>query len=56
MEWKNLSFPVIIDGDGRTTGVYGITGWPTTLLIDPDGKMVKGGDEAMLREKLSNHQ
>jgi len=49
---KPLPFPQIIDGEGRTTGVYGIRSWPTTLLIDPDGNLVKGGDERTLVEKL----
>ena len=48
---KPLPFPQIIDGEGRTTGVYGIQSWPTVLLIDPDGNLVKG-DETTLLKKL----
>ena len=30
----------------------GIRRWPTVLLIDPEGHLVKFGDEAMLKDKL----
>ena len=49
---KQLPFPVLLDGEGKTYGVYGVQGWPTTLLIDPEGHLVKNGDLAMLAEKL----
>jgi thiol-disulfide isomerase/thioredoxin len=49
---KPLPFPVLIDGEGKTSGVYGIQSWPTTILIDPEGRLVKFGDEAMLADKL----
>jgi hypothetical protein len=32
--------------------MYGIRSWPTVLLIDPEGHLVKFGNEAMLAEKL----
>jgi thiol-disulfide isomerase/thioredoxin len=49
---KQLPFPVLIDGEAKTAAVYGIQRWPTTLLIDPEGHLVKNGDEAMLADKL----
>jgi len=56
---KQLPFPVLIDGEGKTSGVYGIQRWPTALLIDPDGNLVNpfkehDGAEAILilAEKL----
>ncbi len=49
---KQLPYPVLVDGEGRTSGVYGIQGWPTVLLIDPEGHLVKNGDLATLGEKL----
>ncbi|PQO40829.1 TlpA disulfide reductase family protein [Blastopirellula marina] len=49
---KRLPFPVLIDGEGKTSGVYGIQGWPTQLLIDPAGHLVQRGDLMMLEEKL----
>jgi thiol-disulfide isomerase/thioredoxin len=51
-EGKQLPFPVLIDGQGKTSGVYGIQSWPTVLLIDPEGHLVKNGDKATLAEKL----
>lgn len=49
---KQLPFPVLVDGEGKTSGVYGIQSWPTVLLIDPEGRLVKNGDETTLAEKL----
>ena len=53
---KPLPFPVLLDGDGKTLEAYGINAVPTTLLIDPDGNLVKDGDERMLEEKLKLKQ
>jgi thiol-disulfide isomerase/thioredoxin len=50
---KPLPFPVLIDGEGKTGAAYGVTGYPTVLLIDPEGNLVKFGDEAMLADKLA---
>lgn len=47
-----LPFPILIDDDGKTVARYGIRGFPTLVLIDPDGKVVKGGSLEMLKEKL----
>ena len=53
---KKLPFPVLIDGKGETADVYGIIGWPTALLIDPEGHLVKnvpfGSAIESLAEKL----
>ena len=49
---RQLPFPVLVDGEGKTSGVYGIRSWPTVLLIDPDGHLVKFGDLTMLAEQL----
>jgi thiol-disulfide isomerase/thioredoxin len=49
---KQLPFPVLIDGEGKTSAVYGIQSWPTVLLIDPEGHLVKNGDKTTLAEKL----
>ena len=40
---KSLPFPVLVDGEGATAAIYGIIGWPTTLLVDPEGNLVKLG-------------
>jgi thiol-disulfide isomerase/thioredoxin len=49
---KQLPFPVLVDGEGKTFGVYGIQGIPNVLLIDPEGRLVKNGDVTTLAEKL----
>jgi thiol-disulfide isomerase/thioredoxin len=49
---KRLPFPILIDGEGKTNAAYGIGGYPTTLLIDPEGNLVKWGDQTVLAEKL----
>ncbi len=33
----NLTFPVVLDGDGRVAASYGIWAYPTTFFIDRDG-------------------
>jgi peroxiredoxin len=54
-EWhgKELPFPVLIDGEGKTRKAYGLSYVPQMFLIDPEGHLVKWGDEVMLEEKLS---
>ena len=47
-----LPFPILIDKEGKTVARYGIQGYPTLVLIDPDGKVVRGGSLEMLKEKL----
>jgi hypothetical protein len=49
---KDLPFPILLDGQNRTHKRYGINSWPTTLLIDPDGKLVGHADVSSLEEKL----
>ena len=53
-QWKgrSLPFPILLDASGATVKRYGIQGFPTILLIDPEGHVVKGGSETMLEEKL----
>ncbi len=50
---KQLPFPVLIDGQGKTCDAYGVGRFPFTLLIDPEGHLVKWGDHTMLEEKLN---
>ena len=47
-----LPFPVLLDGNGKTYKSYGVSGWPTTFLIDPEGKLVEGGNLDVLAERL----
>jgi thiol-disulfide isomerase/thioredoxin len=46
-----LPFPILLDPTFKTWERYGLPGLGTTVLIDPDGKLVKG-DEKTLAEKL----
>jgi thiol-disulfide isomerase/thioredoxin len=48
---KTLPFPVMLDPTFKTWETFGIDGLGTTILIDPEGKLVKG-DETTLAEKL----
>jgi hypothetical protein len=49
---KSLPFPILLDASGQTVKAYGIQAFPTIVLIDPEGRVVKRGSEAMLEEKL----
>lgn len=46
-----LACQEFIDGEGKTSGIYGIQRLPTVLLID-QGHLVKHGNETILAEKL----
>jgi peroxiredoxin len=35
-----LSFPLVLDGDGKINTLYGVVGLPTTFLIARDGRAV----------------
>jgi len=48
---RNLPFPILLDSTGQTVEEYGIRSWPTTILIDPEGKVVRGSEET-LRDHL----
>ncbi len=37
----NLDFPVVLDGDGRVMQAYGVTGMPSSFLVDPEGQIVR---------------
>lgn len=49
---KDLPFPVLLDATGQTIKAYDINGYPTTLLIDPEGKLVGRGGKEDLESKL----
>ena len=49
---KPLPFPILLDPSMTTLERFGVPGYET-ILIDPDGKLVKG-DETVLAEKLKN--
>ncbi len=49
---RDLPFPVLMDATGATVEAYEIRMFPTVLLIDPEGNLVRNGSEAMLRQRL----
>ena len=49
---KSLPFPILLDASGETVKNFGIQAFPTVILIDPEGHLVRGGSEALLEEKL----
>jgi peroxiredoxin len=40
MKKNSLRFPVYLDESGEISAQYGITGIPTTFIVDPEGKIV----------------
>jgi hypothetical protein len=47
-----LPFPILLDASGETVAGWGINSYPTILLIDPEGRLLRDGDVEMLRKKL----
>ena len=39
-EELSLSFPILLDSQGMTGGIYGVQGIPTTFLVDKEGRLV----------------
>jgi cytochrome c biogenesis protein CcmG/thiol:disulfide interchange protein DsbE len=39
-ERYELSYPLAYDGPGQTIGRYGVTGFPETWFVSPDGRLV----------------
>jgi hypothetical protein len=50
--WKGqpLPFPILLDSSGATITTWGIDRFPTTVLIDPAGKLVGEVGENELEE------
>ena len=51
---RSLPFPILLDATGQTVSNYGISKWPTTLLIDPEGHLVKLPDGMHADEFLAS--
>jgi AhpC/TSA family len=49
---RDLPFPILLDSTGKTIKAYDIHSFPTTLLIDPEGKLVGHASEDELEKKL----
>jgi hypothetical protein len=54
MYWRDrdLPFPVLLDSTGQTIKDFGVRAFPTTILIDPEGKLVGEAREEQLEAKL----
>src|SRR5262245_18625273 len=50
---KSVLFPVLLAASFQTWERYGLSGMGEVLLIDPEGRLVKG-DETVLAEKLKD--
>jgi thiol-disulfide isomerase/thioredoxin len=37
---RMIPFPILLDSDGTIQKTFGVTHWPTTILFDPEGKLV----------------
>ncbi|HEX8856333.1 MAG TPA: TlpA disulfide reductase family protein [Thermoleophilaceae bacterium] len=53
---KGLTYPMLRDGDGKTQGKFGLTGYPESFVIDRDGKIAalqRGAvDDKFMLEKV----
>ncbi|GAB4575010.1 MAG: hypothetical protein Kow0077_24410 [Anaerolineae bacterium] len=38
---NNLDFPVVLDGNGSVMQAYGVTGMPSSFLVNPEGQIVR---------------
>ena len=45
---QSLPFPVLLDTSRTTVENYGVASWPTTVLIDPDGKILSASHAEIL--------
>jgi hypothetical protein len=53
---KDLPMPILLDASGETMKRYGISGFPTKILIDPQGRVVRGGNDKVLEEMLKKEK
>jgi thiol-disulfide isomerase/thioredoxin len=47
---RKFPFPILLDKSGRMVKDYGIPGWPTAILIDPEGRVVEIPHKPMVLE------
>ena len=47
-----LPFPILLDSDGKIQKTFGVSHWPTTILFDPEGKLVGEIQPEELEKKL----
>ncbi len=49
---RMLPFPILLDSDGTIQKTFGVAHWPTTILFDPEGKLVDEVSPDELEKKL----
>lgn len=49
---KGAKFAFFVDDGGATTTAYGVTGYPSSVILGPDGKVIWKGHPSSLSEKL----
>ena len=49
---RPLPFPILLDSTGETIETFGISAFPTMLLIDPEGRLVGEATEVELEKHL----
>ncbi len=50
---RMIPFPILLDADGKLQDTFGVSHWPTTLLFDPEGKLVGEVQPETLEGKLT---
>jgi thiol-disulfide isomerase/thioredoxin len=50
---RMIPFPILLDGDSKLQETFGVSHWPTTLLFDPEGKLVGEVQPEALEGKLT---
>ena len=49
---RMIPFPILLDADSKIQETFGVNHWPTTLLFDPEGKLVGEVQPDHLEAKL----
>jgi thiol-disulfide isomerase/thioredoxin len=49
---RMIPFPILLDADGKIQQTFGVNHWPTTLLFDPEGKLIGEVSPDFLETKL----
>ena len=50
---RMIPFPILLDGDSKLQKTFDVSHWPTTLLFDPDGKLIGEVQPDALEQKLN---
>jgi thiol-disulfide isomerase/thioredoxin len=49
---RMIPFPILLDADSQIQQTFGVSHWPTTLLFDPEGKLIGEVQPDTLESKL----